>query len=89
MENNPETNKAPVKNVEEERRFLQSVFSKMPGTIYIHDLENDVNLCRSLTLVKLLGLKDTPLLKTGKGIRALVHEDDHPKFKEAGGKLED
>jgi PAS domain S-box-containing protein len=74
--------------IQQDRAFLESVFDRIPGTIYIHDLVNDVNLYRSWTLKKILGLEESEKLNTGKGIRSLVHPDDVGEFNRAAKKLQ-
>ncbi|MCB0756667.1 MAG: PAS domain-containing protein, partial [Flavobacteriales bacterium] len=70
------------------RKFLRSVFDSIPGMIYVHDLENDVNLYRSWSLKRVLGYPESRLLNSGKGIRSLVHQDDALEFKQAAANLQ-
>ena len=74
--------------IQQDRKFLESVFDRVPGMIYIHDLENDVNLYRSWTLKKILGLEESEKFYSGKGIRSLVHADDVAVFKKAAAELQ-
>ncbi|MCF8464456.1 MAG: PAS domain S-box protein [Flavobacteriales bacterium] len=74
--------------IQRDRAFLESVFDRIPGMIYIHDLENDVNLYRSWTLKKILGLAESEKMKTGRAIRSLVHPEDVNEFKQAAKKLQ-
>lgn len=76
-----------LSKIQADRVFLQSVFDRVPGMIYIHDLVNDVNLYRSWTLKRILGYEETTVLNTGKGIRGLVHKDDLNIMKGAATKL--
>lgn len=75
--------KDPSEKIEESRKFLESVFDRIPGMIYIHDLVNDVNLYRSWSLRRILGYEESSVLRSGKGIRGLLHEADLPEFKRA------
>lgn len=76
-----------LERIRQDRAFLQSVFNRIPGMIYVHDLEHDVNLYRSLTLKKILGVDDSEHLNSGKHIRSLIHPDDIDAFKKAGQHL--
>ena len=74
--------------IQQDRAFLESVFDRIPGMIYIHDLENDVNLYRSWTLKRILGMEESERMASGKAIRSLVHPDDVNEFKVAATKLQ-
>ena len=71
------------------RKFLKSVFDRIPGMIYVHDLINDVNLYRSWSLKRILGYEESDVLNSGKGIRDLVHEDDLGEFRRAAEELQE
>jgi hypothetical protein len=43
-------------DVSESRDFFESVFERIPGMIYVHDLVNDTNLYRSWSLKKNIGI---------------------------------
>lgn len=72
-----------IQQIQADRQLLQSIFDRIPGMIYIHDLKNDVSLYRSWSLKKILGYSESPILNTGKGIRSLLHPDDLPEFSRA------
>ena len=76
------------KKIQQDRDFLESVFDRIPGMIYIHDLVNDVNLYRSGTLQKLLGREESEGMKVGKKIRSWIHPDDMDDFKRASRGLQ-
>lgn len=76
-----------AEELHESRKFLKSVFDHIPGMIYVHDLENDVNLYRSWSLKRVLGYAESSLLNSGKGIRSLVHNEDAAEFKRAAKEL--
>lgn len=80
--------KLNTEEVSKDQRFYESVFNKIPGMIYVHDLVKDINVYRSWTLKKVLGYKESATLKTGKGIRALVHANDIPVLKHAAEELQ-
>ncbi|MBI1286876.1 MAG: PAS domain S-box protein [Flavobacteriales bacterium] len=82
------SNSELFEKIQADRKFLESVFDRVPGMIYIHDLVNDVNLYRSWTLKKMLGFEEDPVLKQGTGIRGLVHEDDLPTMRQAARDLQ-
>lgn len=86
---NLETAVGVAEDLHESRRFLESVFDRIPGMIYVHDLVNDVNLYRSWPLKKILGYAESNLLNSGKGIRSLVHKDDTEVFKKAATELQE
>jgi PAS domain S-box-containing protein len=74
--------------IQQDRALLQSVFDRIPGMIYIHDLVNDVNLFRSSTLKTLLGIDETIEMASGRKIRSLIHQDDIGEFKQAAKQLQ-
>lgn len=78
-----DSNSEIFEKIQADRKFLESVFDRVPGMIYIHDLVNDVNLYRSWTLKKMLGYAEDPVLKQGTGIRGLVHEHDLKAMQQA------
>ena len=78
----------PFQKIEENRKFLESVFNRIPGMIYVHDLVNDVNLYRSWSLRRVLGYEESSKMKTGKGIRSLLHDSDLKEFKAAAKRLQ-
>ncbi|MGB0368977.1 MAG: GAF domain-containing protein, partial [Flavobacteriales bacterium] len=69
--------------IQEYRKFFESVFDRIPGMIYVHDMVNDVNLYRSWSLKKLLGYEESPILKSGIHIRSLVHPNDEAAVEQA------
>jgi PAS domain S-box-containing protein len=74
--------------IQQDRVLLQSIFNRIPGMIYIHDLVNDVNLYRSSTLKTLLGIDETIEMAGGRKIRSLIHQDDIIGFKRAAKQLQ-
>ncbi len=74
-------------NLHDSKEFLESVFDRIPGMIYVHDLVKDINLYRSWSLKRILGYEASNKLNTGKGIRKLVHPDDMHVFKTAAKQL--
>lgn len=81
-------NQTLFEKIQRDREFLESVFDRVPGMIYIYDLVNDVNLYRSWTLKKILGLEESEKFNSGKGIRSLIHADDSCAFKKAARELQ-
>ncbi len=77
----------PIDKIQNDRKFLQSVFDKIPGMIYVHDMVNDVNLYRSWSLKRILGYDESKVLYSGKGIRGLVHREDEAIFRKAATDL--
>lgn len=83
-----DSNSEIFEKIQADRKFLESVFDRVPGMIYVHDLVNDVNLYRSWTLKKMLGYAEDPVLRQGAGIRGLVHEDDLKVMRQAAHGLQ-
>jgi len=74
-------------SVELERKRMQKRYAGLPGNIYVHDLQYDVNLFRSRSLIDLLGYEGSDKLLVGEQMRSLVHPEDIEGFLKNGERI--